>query len=339
MKLFTYQDYLIYEELRKTTLKVAEPEGSYDYGQLEINKYHDKIFKELFSNKKEVTIFLNKYLNLQGTKNEIKQDELEKCSTEFLTSDKKTLESDILYKIKDKERYVLIEHQSTVDSLMAERILEYCVEIIRMAKKQQEINKDSKLPAICPIVLYTGKRRWTAKTTYMELQENWYEMPKRLECSYVLIDVNQYSKEELIEERTSISKAMLMEKIGSDKEFVEVLEQVVEQDLTKEEQEFLMDIIVNTAKEKIEKEKVKELKEKIIGKGGDNMVIENLSRIWDMHYERGVSEGKKEGKRAGIKEIIIRMLKNNMKDEVIKKMTNVNDIELEKIKRELKNSR
>ena len=44
MKLFTYQDYLIYEELRKTTLKVAEPEGSYDYGQLEINKYHDKIF-------------------------------------------------------------------------------------------------------------------------------------------------------------------------------------------------------------------------------------------------------------------------------------------------------
>ena len=339
MKLFTYQDYLIYEELRKTTLKVAEPEGSYDYGQLEINKYHDKIFKELFSNKKEVTIFLNKYLNLQGTKNEIKQDELEKCSTEFLTSDKKTLESDILFKIKDKERYVLIEHQSTVDSLMAERILEYCVEIIRMAKKQQEINKDSKLPAICPIVLYTGKRRWTAKTTYMELQENWYEMPKRLECSYVLIDVNQYSKEELIEERTSISKAMLMEKIGSDKEFVEVLEQVVEQDLTKEEREFLMDIIVNTAKEKIEKEKVKELKEKIIGKGGDNMVIENLSRIWDMHYERGVSEGKKEGKRAGIKEIIIRMLKNNMKDEVIKKMTNVNDIELEKIKRELKNSR
>ena len=81
------------------------------------------------------------------------------------------------------------------------------------------------------------------------------------------------------------------------------------------------------------------------------MVIENLSRKGDMHYERGVSEGKKEGrkegkragmkegKRAGIKEIIIRMLKNNMKDEVIKKMTNVNDIELEKIKRELKNSR
>ena len=274
---------------------------------------------------------------MQGTKNEIKQEELEQCSTEFLTSDKKTLESDILFKIKDKERYVLIEHQSTVDSLMAERILEYCVEIIRMAKKQQEINKDSKLPAICPIVLYTGKRRWTAKTTYMELQENWYEMPKRLECSYVLIDVNQYSKEELIEERTSISKAMLMEKIGSDKEFIEVLEQVVEQDLTKEEQEFLMDIIVNTAKEKIEKEKVKELKEKIIGKGGDDMVIENLSRIWDMHYERGVSEGKRAGIKTERKKIIIQMIQNSINDDIIKKVTNTSEKELKKIKEEIKN--
>ena len=343
MKLFTYQDYLIYEELHGTILKVAESAENYDYGQLEINKYHDKIFKELFSNKKEVSIFLNKYLNLQGTKNEIKQEELEKCSTEFLTSDKKTLESDILYKVKGKERYILIEHQSTVDVLMAERILEYCVEIIRMAKKQQEIktNEDFKLPAICPIVLYTGKRKWTAKTTYMELQENWYEMPKRLECSYELIDVNQYSKEELIEERTSISKAMLMEKISSDKEFIEVLEQVVEQDLTKEEQEFLMDIIVNTAKEKINKEKVKELKEKIIGKGGENMVIENLSRIWDMHYERGVNQGKKEGKKAGIKterkKIIMQMIKNNIKDDIIKKVTNTSEKELKKIKDKIKN--
>ena len=226
---------------------------------------------------------------------------------------------------------------------MAERILEYCVEIIRMAKKQQEIktNEDFKLPAICPIVLYTGKRKWTAKTTYMELQENWYEMPKRLECSYELIDVNQYSKEELIEERTSISKAMLMEKISSDKEFIEVLEQVVEQDLTKEEQEFLMDIIVNTAKEKINKEKVKELKEKIIGKGGENMVIENLSRIWDMHYERGVNQGKKEGKKAGIKterkKIIMQMIKNNIKDDIIKKVTNTSEKELKKIKDKIKN--
>lgn len=33
MKLFTYQDYLIYEELHGTILKIAESAENYDYGQ------------------------------------------------------------------------------------------------------------------------------------------------------------------------------------------------------------------------------------------------------------------------------------------------------------------
>lgn len=86
---------------------------------------------------------------------------------------------------------------------------------------------------------------------------------------------------------------------------------------------------------------MKELKEKIIGKGGDDMVIENLSRIWDMHYERGVIEGKKEGKRAGIKterkKIIIQMIQNSINDDIIKKVTNTSEKELKKIKEEIKN--
>ena len=85
---------------------------------------------------------------------------------------------------------------------------------------------------------------------------------------------------------------------------------------------------------------MKELKEKIIGKGGDDMVIENLSRIWDMHYERGVIEGKKEGKRAGIKterkKIIIQMIQNSINDDIIKKVTNTSEKELKKIKDEIK---
>ena len=86
---------------------------------------------------------------------------------------------------------------------------------------------------------------------------------------------------------------------------------------------------------------MKKLKKKIIGKGGDDMVIENLSRIWDMHYERGVIEGKKEGKRAGIKterkKIIIQMIQNSINDDIIKKVTNTSEKELKKIKEEIKN--
>lgn len=117
---FTYTDYIIYQQIRK--LGLNDVNESYHYGQNKINQYHDKIFKDLFTNKKETALFINKYLGLKGTKNEIKEKDLQKCDTEYITKEKEKLELDILYKLKEKEIYFLIEHQSTVDFSMAERI-------------------------------------------------------------------------------------------------------------------------------------------------------------------------------------------------------------------------
>ena len=56
---------------------------------------------------------------------------------------------------------------------------------------------------------------------------------------------------------------------------------------------------------------------------------------------KGVIEGKKEGKRAGIKterkKIIIQMIQNSINDDIIKKVTNTSEKELKKIKEEIKN--
>ncbi len=57
MKLFTYQDYLIYEELQGTILKVAESAENYDYGQLEINTMI-RYLKNFFQIKKKSAFFL-----------------------------------------------------------------------------------------------------------------------------------------------------------------------------------------------------------------------------------------------------------------------------------------
>ena len=171
---------------------------------------------------------------------------------------KEKLESDILYKLKEKEIYFLIEHQSTVDFSMAERILEYCVEVIRKIKKERIINyQKEEMPGIYPIVLYTGKRKWTAKTELIQMQEEIYGIEKRLNCSYLLVDINKHTKEELIKERSSIAKAMLMEKVQNKKELLGVLEKVVKEELTKEEKEFITDIITNIAREEIGEEKAK----------------------------------------------------------------------------------
>ena len=335
---FTYTDYIIYQQIIKTKTELKDINESYHYGQNKIKHYHDKIFKELFTNKRETALFINKYLGLKGTKNEIKEKDLQKCDTEYITKEKEKLESDILYKLKQKEIYFLIEHQSTVDFSMAERILEYCVEVIRKIKKERIINyQKEEMPGIYPIVLYTGKRKWTAKTELIQMQEEIYGIEKRLNCSYLLVDINKHTKEELIKERSSIAKAMLMEKVQNKKELLEILEKVVKEELTKEEKEFITDIITNIAKEEIGKEKRKELEEKIIGKREEsNMVMENLRRIIREDREEARQEGINQGINQAIKQVVKRMLKNNMKDETIKMMTEINDIELEKIKKEIK---
>ena len=98
---------------------------------------------------------------------EIKQNELEIYNGEYITNNFKYKQSDIVYKVKGKEVYYLIEHQTNVNYSMAYRVLNYCVEIIRSVVENKEINrKNFEYPKVIPIVLYTGEKRWTASTSY-----------------------------------------------------------------------------------------------------------------------------------------------------------------------------
>lgn len=269
------------------------------------------------------------------------KENLERCNTEFITKEKRKLESDVLYKIKNTQKYILIEHQSKIDYSMPKRILEYCVEIMRMVEKSKKINyRVDKLPVIYPIVLYTGKRKWNANIELSKMQEEIKGIQKNLKSSYTLVDSNDMSIEELILERTAISKAILLEKIKTKKELIEILEQVVRQPLNIEERSFIIDVITNTAKEKIEKIKYDEFLRKISKKGGEeDMVMENLRRIWDVSCQEARAEGKNEGISQGIsqgiRQIAKKMLKSKMSEKTIKAMTQISDEELEELKKEI----
>ena len=172
---------------------------------------------------------------------------------------------------------------------MAKRILYYYVEIMHEIEK--ETTDKGIVPIIYPIVLYTGKTKWTAKMKLEELQDGILGMEKALNLSYYLVDINNYTKEELRKERSSIAKAMLMEKIKNREELIEELEKVVKEKLTLEEQKFMLNILDDIATEEIGEEKAKELREKIKGKVVDTMVMENLRNIFRMNYNEGVEFG------------------------------------------------
>lgn len=89
------------------------------------------------------------------------------------------MESDIIYaaKIGDTEAifYILIEFQSRIDYRMPLRLLFYMCEILREYSKNQNHNKNDKnirIPAVIPIVLYNGKEVWDVPTEFRRIFYN-----------------------------------------------------------------------------------------------------------------------------------------------------------------------
>ena len=186
-----------------------------------INQKHDKIFKEMLSDKKSTVDFINSFLHLN-----LVEDDIEKYEKEFRTSEFSNVEADVVYKIKNKNVFILIEHQSSVDYKMSYRIMRYKYAIIESAIDKKRLKEQSyRIPMVIPIVLYTGKRKWK-KLLINDIEEkvegyaeNWLE--------YTLIDVNEFSNEQLLADNLIITKAMLIEKSKNKEELYKNIEEVI----------------------------------------------------------------------------------------------------------------
>ena len=170
-----------------------------------LNKKHDKLFKEILSDKKEAVKFINHYLNLC-----LVESDIEKYEKEFRTNGFYNIEADIVYKLKEKNVFILIEHQSSVDLKMAYRVLCYKNAIIESAIDKKRLKeRNYKIPKVIAIVLYTGKRKWNSLSINdIEEKIDGYENPNN---EYHLIDSNEFSRNKLLSDNLITSKAMLIE--------------------------------------------------------------------------------------------------------------------------------
>lgn len=354
MIIFTIVDYWEYN-LHHSIENVIE-DKSQNYRLIDntknkvIHQYHDKIFKEILENKQELENFMKKYLKFQN----IKAQDIEKYNTKFITKELKGKESDIIYKVKQKNVFILIEHQSTIDYYMPIRITEYCIELIRNVIKDK--SKNTAYPLIYPIVLYTGNKKWDAPLTIGENQEEYYEFMKLNYPKYNLVDINTYTKMELINDKSVISKAMLFEKLKTKQELQETMKQLMSKELTKEEIEYLKRMlyysnIINKKYPEQARQWYKEIEKK---EGVSNMTqFEKLFiQLYDERYQEaeekgtkaGMQKGMKEGMQKGIQkgiqkgkkeekiEIVKRMLEMKMKDKEILHIVKIKIDELQKIK-------
>ncbi|KFA90346.1 hypothetical protein Q664_28875 [Archangium violaceum Cb vi76] len=118
-------------------------------------------------------------------------------------------ESDLLFTARMRTGqplllYVLLEHQSSVDSWMALRMLRYVVR--QVERWRQEHPESASLPVIIPLVMYHGPdRAWTAPRRVEELfelpeeeekRERWRALVPRF--GYLLDDLTTEREEALL---------------------------------------------------------------------------------------------------------------------------------------------
>lgn len=332
MEYITYHDYLRYrdeiglkeesEEYEiqiKTTCELEKKEIK------EINNKHDKMFRKILSRSDEMAKFLNQFLDV---KENIRQEELIACSTDFITGQYQDKHSDILYRLRNKAVYFLVEHQSSVDFKMIERIGIYVEEIMKRERKNY------KYPIVVPIVIYTGYRKWNAKMTLAEKLYHYKDYKEyEINLKYNLITIHNYSFEELIKKQTLFSYIMLIEKCETEKELISYTNKMIEKIENIEEKEQMIEIIINIIASKIGKEHIIKMMKKLEKKGDKSM--SPLTKLLFELEEKGKREGKKEGLIEGALQGILKVAKNmldrNMEIEEIQEITGLSKEEIKSL--------
>lgn len=131
--------------------------------------------------------------------------------------------------------------------------------------KEKLKTKEYEIPTVIPIVLYTGREKWTVERKLNKVQDE--RLEKINLQQYNLIDINKYKKDELLKSNNLVDKIFLMERAKNGEELTDVLAVIVKQVTRREDKNNLISIIRVMLKEKIGQEKLEKLIKEM--KGGD----------------------------------------------------------------------
>ncbi|WP_425362240.1 Rpn family recombination-promoting nuclease/putative transposase [Candidatus Tisiphia endosymbiont of Mystacides longicornis] len=131
---------------------------------------HDEIFRKSMENPIVAKEFLVTHLPkdvlalIDSTSLKLEKDS-------FIESDLSETISDVLFSVKfnDQDGYIflLLEHQSTVDKMMAFRLFKYMINICDRYLTNHP--KAKSLPVIYPLILYNGKKKYNASLNIWNL--------------------------------------------------------------------------------------------------------------------------------------------------------------------------
>lgn len=331
MKAFTYSDYIrcIHTVRIHTTNYVSENSETYEIQMKKKTKIHDKLIKDILKDKNEMMNFINNFLY---PKEEVNIQNLQMCTNSFINRRYEVKEADVIYKMKNKNIYFLVEHQSSVDYNMPYRILNYCIDIIQEWSRAKTLKKANKYPIIVPIVIYTGEHKWTTPVNYADRQLRATTYEKYKIClSYNLIDISKIDERFLLKQNSMFGYTMLIEKSKNKKELIKNIYKIINQIQDEQKLYKLSKIIIYLLSEILEIQEEQRLLNEIEKKAGVNKMSTLAERIKE--------ENKREIKIAerNIKiQIARKMLFLGHQDKSILEVTEIDDKDLQKLKYKMK---
>ena len=299
-------------------------------------RQRDKGFKVLFVVKSQFIQLVKTFVKGDWV-NELNEENIELADKEFTTTYLMERRADVIYKIKLKRQeiyFFLLEIQNTVDKIMPLRLMEYMFEIYRKYMKKENI------PAVIPCVLYTGKKKWDVgqlKSLFKVRKELKRYMPN---FEYILIDVNNYTDEELTNTANLISSVFFLTKSKNPSEVAKRIKELVETagKLTVEEQKALSKwaktiFIKNTDIQECIDENfyIKEDEEMTLEDFLPDTVIEMIKEGKAEGKAEGEEKGKSEGKLFSIMRLLKKKLKSSPSEEIVKKLESLSNEKLDEV--------
>ena len=154
---------------------MAEETGVLNFFDIRIEHFPDRSARWLFQDKENVRglveIVAGELVEL------IDFSQLAQINRSFIPDNLREQESDLVFSVPLQSEseadelliYILIEHQSTVDSTMGFRVLFYMTQIWDSQRREWESNNIPKsqwrFRSILPILFYTGDQRWSTPLT------------------------------------------------------------------------------------------------------------------------------------------------------------------------------
>jgi predicted transposase/invertase (TIGR01784 family) len=297
---------------------------------------HDRLFKSIMSNSKAMQEFFEQNLPT-NVRNAINLTTIEAQKESYIDNHLRAQMVDLLYAVEFNNQpgylYLLIEHQSTCDELMAFRLIKYMMAIMdeHLKKTKQNI-----LPVVYPMILYSGERKYRCSTDLFDLFGEHKQLARDiLWHPFRLVDLSQIPDEELKKSIWYGVGAYLMKHIF-EKEVRAVFENVVEllKPIDKAgDTDYIMSIISYVAEvNEIDKEILLETV-----KAALPTVKEKIMTAAEQWRQEGRQEGVHEGELKALKTIARKLLSQGRTTDEVVVLTGLSTLELEQLKSQVIN--